>query len=456
MLTWSETAIYLGARKTLLSQLDQALLAVTDTEVASAIDGPRLHLHESVLAQPGYQRYAVILRPGGPILARSDNLDGGWPRWPALERTHRPVLTDLPWQHQLLRAVYFPLPGQEAVAVVALPRAPVDRALGSLVTILAGVLLAGGILSAGLSWWLALYLSRPLQELALAAAKIGPARLDLRLEGARNEDRELGVLRQVLNEMLAQLEQAFASQKRFLSDASHELRTPLTNLIGRLEVTLRRPRSRDEYVACLERALGESRRMARLVRDLLTLAQADEGRLLIHPEPLDGLILLAACRDGFLEAARAQQVTIHLECPPGLSILADPDRLRQVLDNLLDNALRYAPAGSVVSLEGCQAGAEVELRVRDAGPGLSPQEQAQLFQRFARPDPSRSRETGGTGLGLAIVRELVLAHGGDVRLEPGPDQGACFLLRLPRATRLARDLPPEAGRGGTSPARSPG
>ncbi len=429
LLSLSGLAIYLGARRTLSAQLDAALMAVTSTEVASAVDGPRIHLHDTVGLRGGYERYAQIVRPGGEVLARSDSLTQPLPRRADLESTSQPVLVELEWQGQAVRALFVPLEQQQAVAVVALPLAPVRQALSRLVTVLAAVMLIGSTLAAGLSWWLACRITRPLEGVALAAQQIGPDQLARRLDPEPGEDREVTVLREALNAMLAHLEEAFRLQQQFLSDASHELRTPLTNLIGHLEVTLRRPRDAEQYRSCLESSLEEARRLARLVRDLLTLSQADQGGL--HPgfAPVGVRELLEACRASFEPVARERSVTLELAADSDLTVPGDADRLRQVIDNLVDNALRYAPEGSSVALRARAIEDQVELTISDQGPGLPA---SGLFERFARPDPSRSRGTGGTGLGLAIVRTLVNAHGGQVMAESGPDRGATFRVLLPR------------------------
>lgn len=430
LLSLSGLSIYLGVRRALSAQLDAALMAVTSTEVASAVDGPRIHLHDTIGLGGGYQRYAQIVRPGGEVLAQSDNLRQPLPRRADLESTTRPVLADLEWQGQPLRALFFPLEQQQAVAVVALPLAPVQHALHRVVTVLVAVLLCGSALAAWLSWWLACRITHPLEGVALAAQRIGPEQLGQRLEPEPGEDREVRVLREALNSMLTQLEEAFRLQQQFLSDASHELRTPLTNLIGHLEVTLRRPRDADQYRSCLEKSLEEARRLARLVRDLLTLSQADQGGLRLCLAPVVVRELLEACRSSFEPMARERSVSLELEADPDLTVQGDADRLRQVVDNLVDNALRYAPEGSAVALRATAAEDGVELVVSDHGPGLP---DSILFERFARPDPSRSRDTGGTGLGLAIVRSLVLAHGGQVTAESLPGRGATFRIRLPGA-----------------------
>ncbi|MEW6278899.1 MAG: ATP-binding protein, partial [Candidatus Eremiobacterota bacterium] len=311
-------------------------------------------------------------------------------------------------------------------------RGPVDAALATLAQVLAAVLGTGSALALAASYALASGLTRPLEQVARSARRVGPHNLAERVPPL-SPDEEFVQLRSALNGMLAELERAFTeqdrmlqSQRQFLADASHELRTPLANLTGTLEVALRRDRTAEEYRVTLQQALQEAQRLARLVSDLLALSRADLAPLGLRFQPLD---LGELCRGALqawaarFEARRVQAVYRGPETAPARG---DRDRLREVLDNLLDNAHRYAPEGT---------GLEVRLEpgwrigVLDEGPGLAPEELERVFERFYRSDPSRSRASGGTGLGLPISRAIAEAHGGALRAEPGP--GGRFWLELP-------------------------
>lgn len=429
LLSAAAVTIYLGTRQALLRNLDAALLAISRAEVASALDSGQLHLHEGPFPERGYQRYAQICRPGGPLLARSANLEEPLPRSP-LEATREPVLTNLRWRGSELRAVFVPCQ-DGLVAQIATPLAPVRQALGSLVPVLGLVLGLGGALAASLSFWLAGRLTAPLSRLAEQAGALGADDLGARILGPCS-DQEVEILRQTLNALLEELQASFEAQQDFLADASHELRTPLTNLMGQLEVALRRPRTPDEYVRVLELSLHEARRLARLVGDLLTLSRLDRNQLDLHPTPVDVVRLARECLTAFEPRARQAGVQLALEGPPeGLRLELDGDRLRQILDNLLDNAIRYAPSSTAVEVRLGREASCARIEVVDHGPGLDPSELHRIFQRFYRPDPARQRETGGSGLGLAIARSLGEALGGHLDVESHPGQGARFWLELP-------------------------
>ena len=290
-------------------------------------------------------------------------------------------------------------------------------------------------------------LTLPLREIAQAAHAVEESRLSTRIP-AFSPDAEISDVTAVLNEMLARLEAAFAaqralteSQSRFVADASHELRTPLSNLRGTVEVALRRPRTVQEYRETLGVSLTEVERLSRIVADLLTLSRADAGQFRLTRSACDLSRLaaeaVAAC------AARAEEagVTLHLDADAALPVLGDADRLREVADNLLDNALRHAPAGSQVVVTTCQEGASACLTVQDAGKGLAEEEHARIFDRFYRADPSRARQSGGMGLGLAIAKAIAEAHSGRITVQSKQGAGAAFTLRVPAGADTVSHLP---------------
>jgi len=225
---------------------------------------------------------------------------------------------------------------------------------------------------------------------------------------------------------LGQLERsraALAKERRFVADASHELRTPLSILKTELDVALARERAPEELRAALASSREEADRLIRLAEDLLVLARADEGALALAPEAIDVRELLEGAAE-----RHARRGDIAVAAPPGLTVTADRARLRQAVDNVLDNALRHG-AGPV-QLTAQDGDGRVRIGVRDHGPGFSPGFETRAFERFARPDAARSG--GGSGLGLAIVDAIVRAHGGAAaasRAEPG----ALVTIELPAA-----------------------
>lgn len=234
---------------------------------------------------------------------------------------------------------------------------------------------------------------------------------------------------------LTRLRQLEGVRQEFVANVSHELRTPLS-LIKSAAETLIDGGKDDPAVTArfLEIIDKHANRLTLLLDDLLLLARLDSGRVELN---LQSVELRQAAQEALDDAAllaRARGVALVNEIPTGLAARADPDRLRQVFANLIDNAIKYGRANGTVTVRGRAAsGVQVELAVRDDGPGIPAEAIARVFERFYRADKARSREQGGTGLGLAIVKNVVQAHGGDVRVESAPGQGAEFCIVLPAA-----------------------
>jgi heavy metal sensor kinase len=300
-------------------------------------------------------------------------------------------------------------------------------------------------------WLLARRALRPVDQMTTTARRIEAEHLAERLGGTEADD-ELGRLARTLNEMLARLEAAFAQVRNFSSDASHELRTPLTILKGEIEVALRSPRPAEEYRRVLTSALEEVERMSRLVDDLLLLSRADAGALRWERRPveLDRLVEEVAKQGDILGRGHTIRVSIHTLEP--LVVQGDGQRLKQLLLNLVDNAIKYTPPGGSVSLglkaakreashvdstsfQGAGEGADcAEIAVRDTGIGIPPEALPRVFERFYRVDQARSREVGGAGLGLCIAKTIAEAHGGRIELESTVGAGSTFTVVLPLAS----------------------
>jgi signal transduction histidine kinase len=235
--------------------------------------------------------------------------------------------------------------------------------------------------------------------------------------------------------MTGSLRQADQAKTAFVSDVSHELRTPLTVIKGAIETlqdgAIDDHEARDTFLSSMSR---ETERLIRLVNDLLVLTRADAGVLNLHMQPVD-LTQAALERCGLMEQRAAQRgVRLIVSEMPGTgrcTVDADPDRLAQVLDNLLDNSLRYSPENNEVRIGIFSENGRVACRVQDCGPGIPPEHLPLIFERFYRADPARDRAQGGSGLGLAIVRGLVLAMGGDVEASSSPGEGATLVFWLP-------------------------
>ena len=320
-----------------------------------------------------------------------------------------------------------------ALLVLDTPTAPLDGSIATINLILIVGIVIALLIAAALMLPLVNTALRPLIAMERTTRQIADGALSLRLDEPATND-EIGRLARAFNSMVARLELAFSRQKRFVADVSHELRTPLTALGGGLEMLmLGADQGNPETSSRLIRGMyAETERMRRLVEDLLTLTRLDEGRAHIRIQRLDAGALL---RDlGEQARALAKGQTVAVEVPEGLpSVAADPDRLRQVLLNLVDNALKFTPDGGSVTLSAApdDAGAFVMLAVRDTGVGVAAEALPHVFERFYRADQARARtdsRSGGSGLGLAIARSLVEAQGGQIDI--ASTEGAGTTVRV--------------------------
>jgi signal transduction histidine kinase len=244
---------------------------------------------------------------------------------------------------------------------------------------------------------------------------------------------EIAALAGTMNDLLGRLHRALARQRAFVADASHELRNPLAVLQGELELAARPGRGPAELAAAVRSAHAEAERLARLTDDLLLLARSDEDRLSLRLERTDIGALLASSAGRAGSRLAAAGVTSRVEAGPGTYARVDADRIRQAVDNLVGNALRFAPRGSVITLTARAAGTRLDIEVSDEGPGFPAGFLPHAFERFARPDGGRSRSDGGAGLGLAIVQAIAAAHGGTATAANIPGGGAVISLHLPGA-----------------------
>ena len=330
-------------------------------------------------------------------------------------------------------------PGWVAVAAVSLDSS--GTTLGDVST----GLLAGGVvflIVAGIgAYWLARAALAPVERLRRQVAALSDRDTGAALQVPRTRD-EIAALAITMNDLLARLRGALARQRAFAADASHELRTPFAVLAGELELAGRPGRSSAELATAVTTAAEEAARLARITDDLLVLARGDEDNLDLHPEPTDVRELLA--RSAGQAAGRATEagVTCRADAPQALMATVDPGRIRQAVDNLVDNALRFAPRGSEILLSAGLTGPVLVIEVRDRGPGFPPDFLPDAFERFRRPDQGRARSAGGAGLGLAIVRAIALAHGGSVTAGNLPGGGAVVRLEIPAGLHAAHALEP--------------
>jgi signal transduction histidine kinase len=333
--------------------------------------------------------------------------------------------------------------GWVAVAVVGLESYDSTRA------IMATGLAVGGIVVLALAGSGAYLLTgaalSPVERLRKQAAALSSQDAGAGLAVPATRD-EVAALATTMNELLGRLHTALTRQRQFVADASHELRTPLAVLCGELELAARPGRSLADLTAAVASAADEASRLRRLTNDMLLLARSDEGMLLLEPGTVSIRDLIERSARRARASADTAAVTLALDVPEGLVGYLDADRIQQAVDNLLDNALRFAPAGSQITISAQPDEADIELSVSDAGPGFPVDFLSHAFDRFSRPGGGRSRSDGGAGLGLAIVSAIASAHGGSARAANNATGGAVVTMRIPRSVGL-----PEGDRGSARP-----
>ena len=305
------------------------------------------------------------------------------------------------------------------------------------------------VASLGVGWVVAGRVLRPIGRITSVARDIQATDLSRRIELPGPDD-ELKQLADTFDAMLARLDAAFAAQRQFIADASHELRNPLAIIRTNVDVALADPNADPDdlrqTIAVVKRASG---RMARLVDDLLALARRQEPTL--EHEPVDLGVAVTEASDDFVVPAAARNIVLDRVTAPDVVVTGDRDALKRAVANLLENAVRLAPEGSRIRLATGSEGDRAWIAVTDEGPGIAPEDQPHVFDRFWRADKGRSRADGGTGLGLAIVRQIAESHGGEIRLQSKVGLGSSFVIWLP----VTPTPPDPAPRAPTPPVTTP-
>jgi heavy metal sensor kinase len=270
----------------------------------------------------------------------------------------------------------------------------------------------------------------PVDRMVATASEITVARLDRRLNVGHSTD-ELSRLAQTMNKMIERLDRSFRDMRRFTGDAAHELRTPLAIIRNAAEVGLAEPEVPAECRRALEDILEEATRLGGLADQLLYLTREDSGieSVVYAVVRLDALAVDVI--DHMRLVAEEKGILIRAVVPLPTSVNGDADRLRRLLLNLLDNAIKFTPAGGQVELTIEHVDGAALVRIRDTGVGISAEHFTRIFERFYRVDPARESTQGGAGLGLAICKAIVQLHGGEIEAESAPGQGTCIRFRLP-------------------------
>jgi heavy metal sensor kinase len=431
--------------RTLKNNVDDSLKSIAHA-MAESVKRPSLYgsdIEESLrsLLGPGLaDRFFQLLNPFGELDPRIAPPQR--PRLPLSEvalrnaevgRSTLETVAIPPESQRSFRLLTFPVVRNGSIVnigQVAMSLENVETARSSFLLVLFAltpVALAG----AGLGgWFLARRALTPVAAMVEAARKIEAEDLSSRIP-ARLGDDELEQLAAVLNDMLARLERSFEAAKRFSADAAHELRTPLTILKGEIEVALTSSAAPAEISQTLESCLEEVNRLNSLVEDLLLMARMESQALDMPPEPVNLADVIRDVAPALHELAKRAGNHCQFRVPPSLWLGGYETLLFRLVFNLAENAIKYTPVHGTIEILLKEASGHAVLEVSDNGPGITPETQEHIFDRFYRGDPAR--EGGGAGLGLALVQSIVQLHRGRIEVRSEPGKGTLFRVTLPRA-----------------------
>jgi heavy metal sensor kinase len=429
--------LYVRLQRAMIEEVDAALRAQGRTIVAGLEpqpgEGLNINLPPRFIGQfktEGKEAGYFVIWDGDGRQLLASALGEGRPypqKKPPRDRVDRPWGNDTPPYHEQL----FHGPRKSVVVVgrsLEEPRRRLAQFLGLAVgsgLVALGIALVGG-------WFLADRMLAPIHEMSRAAAAISSGALSDRIDLAQTKS-ELGRLGTVLNAAFDRLEEAYERQVRFTADASHELRTPLAVLQANASLMLRRDRTPEEYREALQTSLQASQRMRDVVEGMLTLARAEAPRNGQPPAHLDLQAIVQDACSLFLPLIREQQIALTTNLHP-VVVAAHDEELRQIVQNLLSNALKYSRTGGTIDVQLAPQDNGAVLTVADTGVGIAADDLPHIFERFYRADKARSPGQG-TGLGLAIVHTLVTALGGNIACSSQEGVGTTFTVRLPLASQ---------------------
>ena len=443
------SALYLVMSRALQDQIDRSLEEAAKAAARSLEEhrfGPFLLLDDLAQAFPELallDKFFQIFGPGGQVTLQSANiLTQEIPlSQTALEAAlvGQATFESVRFQEEIpIRLLSYPIRhGENLVNILRVGTSL--RSVEEMLHRLIFVLLVASPLAVAASmlgvWFLAGRALRPVDAITLTAQRIAAGDLTQRIQ-TRSKD-EIGRLASTFNDMIARLEASFRQIRQFSADASHELRTPLTIIKGETELALRKPRSPEMYREVLESNLEEIDRMNRTVEELLFLSRADLGEIKVASDPVQLDSLIQEVQQQAIVLGQDRQVETTLGRVEPAQVLGDEWRLREMLLNLVDNAVKYSRHTGTVQLSLVRDGNMACLSVRDHGIGISPEEQGHIFDRFYRTDAARAHFQKGTGLGLSICKWIAEAHHGRIQVESILGQGSCFTILLPRLTSPA-------------------
>ncbi len=280
---------------------------------------------------------------------------------------------------------------------------------------------------------------KPLKNMITTARQITAENMSLRIAPPETQD-EIRQLAETFNDMLDKIQQVFISQKQFIQDVSHELRTPLTIMRGELEVALKRQRTPEEYCSTLESSLEETKKIGKLLENLLALARFDRSSATFTKEPAEISALMRDILDDMEILAHQKGIEIDFVSQDGVILPIDKDKIARAIINILDNAIKYTPGNGRISIEVIRENKRAIVTITDTGIGIPEHDLPHIFDRFYQVDKSRS--SAGFGLGLSIARSIIEAHGGSITVESTQKQGTTFLISLPMGGAASDYHPP--------------
>ncbi|CAG0977986.1 two-component system, OmpR family, sensor kinase [Anaerolineales bacterium] len=427
-------AVYLLVNVILLNQVDTMLAAVARdiTSVTKVNSIGELSVVSLPPLDMTSNAYVQVWGLNGKIVATSPSIGSLIkPLDPSSLETHFPIYQDSRLDGAHLRVLSVPLIlGERIIGTlqVGASLGVVDATQENLISVMA-IIAVIGVLTAGLGSWVLLGRAlSPLEDITETVDQINRADdLSRRIPHQEGNEDEIGELVVSFNQTLERLESLFTSQQRFLADVSHELRTPLTVIKGNVDLMRRIKEADEESLNSIDQEAG---RLTRLVGGLLMLAQAESGRLTLNMKPVELDLLLTEVFTEMTVLAGGK-VKVHLNDIDEVMVNGDRDRLKQVLLNLVANAIQYTPQGGDVFLSMSKIGDQARIIIRDTGPGIPAEDLPHIFDRFYRAEKSRTRSAvGGFGLGLSIVHWIVEHHGGQIKVESKEGKGTTFVIWL--------------------------
>ena len=442
-------AVRLAARSILYREADSVLRGEV-REISMALED--LHPDRQAVVEElrrktvGHRErgwFAQLLDGNGKTIWKSDNCPDVIATWPLLFEKTENLVQAGPYRFARRTVT---APADEAFHVrIGMPVAFLEQDVDALARILIPVGIALSLLTPLAGYWLALRATSPIAEILRTADQLRPTRLGDRLEVRGTKD-ELDRLSLTINRLLDQVAGHVERQQQFVADAAHELRGPLAAIQTNLEVAASRDRSASEYRDTIEEVLDETRQLARLTNDLLTLAEGESPSDADMRTSVDWSAIASQTASMFSGVAEDRSISLVVDAPLGVTVWGDARQLRQVLSNLLDNAIRFTPAGGsvLVSLRKDSKSDTATMTVEDAGCGIEPRHLPWVFDRFFQADDARDRGAAGRGggLGLAICRSIVERHGGRIGVRSEVGKGSRFTVTLPASPHPAQPAAP--------------